>query len=311
MSTEMERFTQRARRVLTLAQEAAERLQHEYIGPEHLLLALVQEEGGVAHRVLTDLGVESHRVAELIQSLPGNRKASGATNLELAPDTKRSLELAVDEARRMGHHDIGTEHLLLGLARQNKSAAIDVIRKLGISVEQIRRQLRRVLKENPAAPSGGVEAYPKPAPVSPTRSSMSNSKSRRASSQVNIVHQDKAIAVGEVRMQPETLALIRAGGLEKGDVYTAARLTGILAAKRATELLPYHHPSQFADSLEVKCELNDNLPGVIITAFATLTVTADLEMESLMAVSAAALTVWDMVRAVDRTVQVTSVKLVQ
>jgi len=149
VSNKMERFTQRARRVLSLSQEEAERLHHAYIGTEHLLLGLMREEGGVAGRVLRELGVETKRVQEMVERLTGASKVSGPVKIDLSPGTRRVLELAVDEARRMGHHYIGTEHLLLGLVRQNEGVAIDVLKKLGISAEQIRRQTRRVLQENP------------------------------------------------------------------------------------------------------------------------------------------------------------------
>ena len=149
MTNKMERFTQRARRVLGLAQEDAEKMRHAYIGTEHLLLGLMREEGGVAGRVLRELGVEPRRVQEMVERLTGAGRTSGVTKIDLAPGTKRVLELAVDEARRMGHHYIGTEHLLLGLVRQNEGVAMDVLKKLGISAEQIRRQTRRVLQENP------------------------------------------------------------------------------------------------------------------------------------------------------------------
>ncbi len=151
MTNKLERFTQRARRVLSLAQEEAERMRHAYIGTEHLLLGLMREEGGVAGRVLRDLGVEQRRVQEMVERLTGASagRASTVSKIDLAPGTKRVLELAVDEARRMGHHYIGTEHLLLGMVRQNEGVAMDVLKKLGISAEQIRRQTRRVLQENP------------------------------------------------------------------------------------------------------------------------------------------------------------------
>ena len=158
MSNKMERFTQRARRVLSLAQEEAERLHHSYIGTEHLLLGLMKEEGGVAGRVLRDLGVEQRRVQEMVERLTGAGKTSSLTKLDLAPGTRRVLELAVDEARRMGHHYISTEHLLLGLVRQNEGVAMDVLKKLGISAEQIRRQTRRVLQENPVQSPSRVPA---------------------------------------------------------------------------------------------------------------------------------------------------------
>lgn len=149
MPNKMERFTQRARRVLSLAQDEAERLQHNYIGTEHLLLGLMREEGGVAGRVLRDLGLEQRRVEELVERLTRASTRTPSSQLDLSPGTKRVLELAVDEARRMGHHYIGTEHLLLGLVRQSEGVAIDVLKRLGVSPEEVRRQTRRVLQESP------------------------------------------------------------------------------------------------------------------------------------------------------------------
>jgi ATP-dependent Clp protease ATP-binding subunit ClpC len=153
----MERFTQRARRVLSLAQEEAERLQHNYIGTEHLLLGLMREEGGVAGRVLRDLGLEQGRVEELVERLTRASTRTTPVQLDLSPGTKKVLELAVDEARRMGHHYIGTEHLLLGLVRQSEGVAIDVLKRLGVSPEEVRRQTRRVLQESPMQPQANQE----------------------------------------------------------------------------------------------------------------------------------------------------------
>ncbi|MBN8591096.1 MAG: ATP-dependent Clp protease ATP-binding subunit [Anaerolineae bacterium] len=146
----MERFTQRARRVLSLASEEAERLKHNYIGTEHLLLGLMREDGGVAGRVLRDLGLELPKVERLVEELTrATSRSSSGGQIDLSAGTKRVLELAVDEARRMGHHYIGTEHLLLGLVRQSEGVAIDVLKKLAISPEEVRRQTRRVLQESP------------------------------------------------------------------------------------------------------------------------------------------------------------------
>jgi len=153
----MERFTQRARRVLSLAQEEAERLQHNHIGTEHLLLGLMREDGGVAGRVLRELGLEQRRVEELVERMTRATTRPANSQLDLSPGTKRVLELAVDEARRMGHHYIGTEHLLLGLVRQSEGVAIDVLRRLGVSPEEVRRQTRRVLQESPVQPSQSDE----------------------------------------------------------------------------------------------------------------------------------------------------------
>jgi len=146
----MERFTQRARRVLSLAHQEAERMRHNYIGTEHLLLGLIREEGGVAGRVLRELGLEVERVQEIVERLTGTGQYRGG-KLDLSPGTQQVLEYAVEEARRMGHHYIGTEHLLLGLVRYGEGVALDVLRKLGVTPEQIRRQTRRVLQESTAS----------------------------------------------------------------------------------------------------------------------------------------------------------------
>ena len=126
-----------------------------------------------------------------------------------------------------------------------------------------------------------------------------------------------AIAKGEVRMKPETLALIRAGAMKKGDVLTVAQLAGVMAAKRTAELIPLCHPLPLTH-IEVKLELRDALEGnegksagVEITATVRTTGKTGVEMEALTAVSVAALTVYDMAKAVEKTMQITSVRLIE
>ena len=155
----MERFTQRARRVLSLAHQEAERMRHNYIGTEHLLLGLIREEGGVAGRVLRELGLEAERVQEMVERMTGTGQYRGG-KLDLSPGTQQVLEYAVEEARRMGHHYIGTEHLLLGLVRSGEGVAIEVLRKMGVTPEQIRRQTRRVLQESSASKRTSTPATP-------------------------------------------------------------------------------------------------------------------------------------------------------
>ena len=146
----MERFTQRARRVLALAHQEAERMRQNSIGTEHLLLGLIQEEGGVAGRVLRDLGLEPDRVREMVERLSGFGQYRGG-KIDLSQGVQQVLEFAIDEAKKMNHHYIGTEHLLLGLVRSTEGLAMDVFRKLGVTPEQIRRQTRRVLQESSTA----------------------------------------------------------------------------------------------------------------------------------------------------------------
>ncbi len=160
----MERFTQRARRVLSLAHQEAERSRQNSIGTEHLLLGLMEEEGGVAGRVLRELGLESNRVREIIERVSVESRHDDG-KIELAPDTQQVLEYAVDEARRLGHHYIGTEHILLGLVRV-EGTAMEVLRRLGVTADQIRRQTRRVLNETASAPAPAGSPQPARAPTS-------------------------------------------------------------------------------------------------------------------------------------------------
>ncbi|MFN3704785.1 MAG: ATP-dependent Clp protease ATP-binding subunit [Thermoflexales bacterium] len=167
MSGKIDRFTQRARRVLQYAKEEAERLAHSYIGTEHLLLGLVKEENGIAGRVLRELGARPDRVTEMVERMSGAGRRTGNARLELTPRTKQVLEYAVEEARKLDHPYIGTEHLLLGLIRQGDGVAIDVLRQIGLTPDRIRREvIRAIQQEQPegsrvAAPAGQAPAQKK------------------------------------------------------------------------------------------------------------------------------------------------------
>jgi ATP-dependent Clp protease ATP-binding subunit ClpC len=160
----MERLTQRARRVLSLAHTEAENARQNSIGTEHLLLGLMEEEGGVAGRVLRELGLESRRVREIIERVSVESHHTDG-KIELAPDTQQVLEYAFDEARRLGHHYIGTEHILLGLVRV-EGTAMEVLRRLGVTADQIRRQTRRVLNETASSPAPAGSQQPARSPSS-------------------------------------------------------------------------------------------------------------------------------------------------
>lgn len=150
MSDKFDKFTKRARRVLTFAQEEAQRLNHNYIGTEHILLGLIREEEGLAAKVLRDLGLDQTRVRQVIEEIVGRGQAAPGTRLSLTPRTKRVIELAVDEARRMGHHYIGTEHLLLGLIREGDGIAVNVLKSLGVSPDKVRSNLaKEVMNASP------------------------------------------------------------------------------------------------------------------------------------------------------------------
>ena len=120
----------------------------------------------------------------------------------------------------------------------------------------------------------------------------------------------RAVAAGEVLMRAETLALIRSGNLKKGDLLAVAEVAGVMAAKRTAELIPLCHPLPLTH-IDVVCELKDDLPGVSIRATARTTGKTGVEMEALTAVSVAALTIYDMAKAAEKTMQITNVRLVE
>jgi ATP-dependent Clp protease ATP-binding subunit ClpC len=121
---------------LSLAHQETERAHNNYIGTEHLLLGLMDEEGGVAGRVLRELGLNTERVREVVNRVSSSSNPFDPNRVELAADTQQVLEYSVDEARRLGHHYIGTEHILLGLVRVD-STALEVLRRLGVTPDQI------------------------------------------------------------------------------------------------------------------------------------------------------------------------------
>ncbi|MEW5761891.1 MAG: ATP-dependent Clp protease ATP-binding subunit [Bacillota bacterium] len=144
------RFTKRAQRVLHLAREEAQRMNYPYVGTEHLLLGLIREGEGVAARVLAEIGIDADRVRQAVQQMVEPAEAPGILEVTLTPRAKRVLELAVDEARRLGHNYVGTEHLLLGLIREGEGVAAQVLTGMGADLERTREKVLQLL--------GGVAA---------------------------------------------------------------------------------------------------------------------------------------------------------
>ncbi|HET8524306.1 MAG TPA: ATP-dependent Clp protease ATP-binding subunit [Thermomicrobiales bacterium] len=148
MADKFDKFTERARKVLTLAQEEAQRFNHNYIGTEHLLLGLVREGDGVAARVLGNMGVQLPKVRSAVEFIIGRGEQAPMGEIGLTPRAKKVIELAVDEARRLNHHYIGTEHLLLGLVREGEGIAAGVLESLGVNLEKVRAQVMQVVNQS-------------------------------------------------------------------------------------------------------------------------------------------------------------------
>ena len=154
MGSRFEKFSERARRVLSLAQEEAQRFNHNYIGTEHILLGLVRETEGVAARVLSNLGVDLNKVRSAVEFIIGRGERPTQGEIGLTPRAKKVVELAVDEARRMNHTYIGTEHLLIGLLREGEGVAAGVLESLGISLDKVRSETHRILSQSAPTASG-------------------------------------------------------------------------------------------------------------------------------------------------------------
>jgi ATP-dependent Clp protease ATP-binding subunit ClpC len=154
-----QRFTERARRVILLGQEEAGKMQTGHVGTEHLLLGLVRENEGVAAQVLQKMGIALEKVRQEVeaQAVPDGSPPPGpGGEPKLTPKAKRVLELAADEARRMRHNYIGTEHLLLALLREKDGLAAIVLRKMGLNLDKARTQVMEYLGPNAPGEKAGV-----------------------------------------------------------------------------------------------------------------------------------------------------------
>ena len=159
-----ERFTDRARRVVVLAQEEARMLGHNYIGTEHILLGLIHEGEGVAAKALESLGVSQEAVRRQVEEIIGQGERVPSGHIPFTPRAKKVLELSLREALQLGHNYIGTEHILLGLIREGEGVAAQVLVKLGADLNRVRQQVIQLLHgdqgKEPAAAGAPSETAP-------------------------------------------------------------------------------------------------------------------------------------------------------
>src|SRR5438309_8896653 len=146
-----ERFTDRARRVVVLAQEEARLLNHNYIGTEHILLGLIHEGEGVAAKALESLGIALEAVRTQREEIIGQGGSSPSGHIPFTPRAKKVLELSLREALQLGHNYIGTEHILLGLVREGEGVGAQVLIKLGADLSRVRQRVIEVLSKYPAS----------------------------------------------------------------------------------------------------------------------------------------------------------------
>jgi ATP-dependent Clp protease ATP-binding subunit ClpC len=139
------RFTDRARRVVVLAQEEARMLNHNYIGTEHILLGLIHEGEGVAAKALESLGISLEGARQQVEEIIRRGQQAPSGHIPFTPRAKKVLELSLREAQQLGHNYIGTEHILLGLIREGKGVAAQVLVKLGADLNRARQQVVQLL----------------------------------------------------------------------------------------------------------------------------------------------------------------------
>jgi len=161
MASRFEKFSERARRSLTRAQEEAQHFGHNYIDTEHILLGLIAEEDGVACRVLNNLGVPASKIRAAVEFVVGRGERSSSGEVGLTPRAKRVIELAVDEARRLNHSYIGTEHLLLGLLREHEGTAASVLESFGVTLEKVQAETNSLLSQNAPQTRGATRSTAK------------------------------------------------------------------------------------------------------------------------------------------------------
>ncbi len=149
-----ERFTDRARRVVVLAQEEARMLNHNYIGTEHILLGLIHEGEGVAAKALETLGISLEGVRSQVEEIIGQGQQAPSGHIPFTPRAKKVLELSLREALQLGHNYIGTEHILLGLIREGEGVAAQVLVKLGADLNRVRQQVIQLLSRLPGQGAG-------------------------------------------------------------------------------------------------------------------------------------------------------------
>ena len=199
-----DRFSDRGKRVLTLAQDEAIRHNHNYIGTEHLLAALLRDGDTVAARALTSLGVELVRVRTAIEFVIGRGdRTTSPSEITLSPRTKKVIELAIDESRRMGQPQLGPEHILLGLVQEGEGIASGVIESLGVTMSAVRTRLLELLAESGTPPPTGYSAPPATQMHAAGPFNRFSDRAKR----VLALAQDEAIRMGHTYIGPEHLLL--------------------------------------------------------------------------------------------------------
>jgi len=222
-----DKFTDGARKVLTYAQDEAQRFNHNYIGTEHILLGLVREQDGVAARVLESMGIQLPMVRTAVGFIIGRGDRPVVMEVGLTPRAKRVIELAIDEARGLEHDYIGTEHLLLGLVREGEGIAAGVLESLGVNLDRLRHEIVAVLGTTTPVPSRSTPVPPPTMPISVEDAEASLERSR-AYWDVQGSGLRRVVGIGHVeQLGPIFLELVALEVRDAGSIlYCKARSSG-------------------------------------------------------------------------------------
>lgn len=300
----LQHLSDHARQAFTYAQEEAHTYGQRLVGTEHLLLGLIRTSGSVAARILDNLNVTLPRTHELVELVAGRgprNPPAADTGLQVTQRTYDIFESADRLRRALGYALIDTQHLLLALLDAPGNAALNVLQALGVERDLIRTVVLATIQQQAQ-------------PIKPAEQQLSHLDAHGQARMVDVGAKPdtarEAIARGSIVMQPQTLQLIVKGGITKGDVLATARIAGIMAAKRTSELVPLCHPLMLSH-VAVELTPDEEQHTLHIEATVRTSGKTGVEMEALTAVSIAALTIYDMCKAVDRGMRITDIRLVQ
>jgi cyclic pyranopterin phosphate synthase len=282
-----ERLAPHAHRVIAFSQEEVNTYRQRMVGTEHLLLGLFRASEGIAAQTLASFGVTMPRLRDAVELL-----------------VQDTFDLADRLRQAFGQPLIDTEHLLLALLEIPGNAALGVLQALGIEREYLRDRTFTFMRQPTVLDL----------PMPPSEPQLTHLDASGQAQMVDVGAKAdstrEAIARGTVLMEPATLALIMSGNAPKGDVLAAARIAGIMAAKRTSDLIPLCHPLMLSKiSVDITPDAEHN--ALQIEATVRTTGKTGVEMEALTAVSVAALTLYDMCKAVDRGMRLTDIRLAQ
>jgi cyclic pyranopterin phosphate synthase len=309
---ELQPLSSLAQTTIQLMRAEAQFYRQPLIGTEHLLLGLIRTPAAPAAHVLASFDVTLARARDAVELLAGHgpqRQRAADSPLNLTERTDEVLHLAERLRRALGHAVIEPEHLLLALLNVAGGAALGVLQTLGVEREQLRDATLGVL-HGQMHPSAATLAST-PADSSPQLTHLdAQGQARMVDVGAKADTMREAIARGTVLMQAETLALITAGDIAKGDVLATARIAGIMAAKQTSSLIPLCHPLMLTH-VSVTLTPDEARSALLLEATVRTRGKTGVEMEALTAVTVAALTVYDMCKAVDRGMRISDVRLAE